>query len=497
MKKKTNKTVSFPNNISKIAGAVLISAVLCMQTACNNSGGGGLLAGGGIGGTGISVGEISGFGSIIVNDVDFDTTKAQVFVSGRKVGEGNSGVRNNLALGMIVRVEGNFLGTETGQADRIVFNENVLGPVTAVETLDTGVKKITVLGQIVIVDEDTYLMGTDDIGDILTKGNVLQISGWTDGYGVIQATYVGLKPESTADFTAKGIVTQVNERQKTLRVNLLSVDFNQAELRGFPDSEPPAIGQLIVATGMLDANGILIAKDIGLKKDIEVEDAQDIEIEGIVSTQFSSPLEFTLGTTPVITDAETVFKGIAPDDIFSGLRLLVKGSLTGGQLLADEVIAKDKVNLEGTVESVDAVLAEISLRKLDPLVIHVNDATKIFGDAAEFTDLRPGQHVKIIGYVAGQDKVEAAKVKVEKKASDKVKLQGPVTDINIVGKIIYILSIELIMDEIPDDGFKAAGEGRVSRNDFFNLVDIGDTLSANGNLIGDAVEWKGIELLQE
>lgn len=479
--------------MSKIIAAILIFAALFTQTACNESGGG-LLAGGGIGGTGISIGEISGFGSVIVNDVDFDTKKAEVFINGRKVGEGDLDVRNKLALGMVVRVEGKFLDTGTGKADRIVFNENVKGPVTAVETLDTGIKKITVLGQTVILDAGTKFKDAEF--DSLGLGDLLQISGWTDGYGLIQATYVGLA-ESAADFTARGIVAEVNVNvwQKILRINQLSIDFSQAKLRGFPDNELPKAGQLIVATGMLDANGILVAEEVRLENDLEVEDAEDVEIEGIVS-QFSSASNFDLGTTPVITDEETIFKGIAPGDIFSGLRLLIKGSLTKGRLLADEVIAKDKVNLEGTVESVDSMLEEISLLGLDPLVIHINDATKIFGNASELAELVPGRHVKITGYVAGKNKVEAGRVKVEIKENDKIKLQGPVTE-DVVATIISVFRIEVDTAEIPKDGFKAAGEGRLSRNEFLNLVVKGDTVSANGNLMGDVVEWKEIELLQE
>jgi cytochrome c-type biogenesis protein CcmE len=502
MKKTKNKTMLCQLMMSKIIAAILIFAALFTQTACNESGGGGLLAGGGIGGTGISIGEISGFGSVIVNDVDFDTKKAKVFINGRKVGKGDSDVRNKLGLGMVVRVEGKFLGTETGKADRIVFNENVKGPVTAVEILDTRIKKITVLGQIVIIDEDTNLVGSDDTGDILKKGNVLQISGWTDGYGVIQATYVALA-DPDADVVAKGIITKVNDNdwQSYFFINRLRVDFSQAELKGFSGNELPAQGQLIAVTGRLDTNGILVAEEVRLENDVKVEDAEDVEIEGIVS-HFSPPSNFDLGTTPVITDYATVYKGIAPEDIFSGLRLLIKGSLTEGRLLADEVIAKDKINLEGTVESVDYDLGEISLRGLTPLVIHVNDVTKIFGNAADLDNIEIGRHVKILGYVAGQKKVEAAQVKVEKKDNDsaKVKLQGPLTDTDISAEIISIFKIEVDTNEIPDDGFKAAQEGWVSRKDFFNLVVRGDTIStvsANGNLIGDVVEWKEIELLQE
>jgi hypothetical protein len=492
MKIKKNKTLSQKNIISKIIGTILIFLTFFTQTACNDNGGGGMLAGGGIGGTGISVGAISGFGSVIVNDVDFVTKQAQVFVNGKLIGSGDSVVRSRLALGMVVQVKGKFLGNGAGRADRIEFSANVKGPVTNIETLDTVIKKITVLGQIVIIDDGTNFTGTDF--DSLTVGNVLQISGWRDGSGVIQATYIALITDPAAEVMIRGIITEVNVPQKNLHINRLSVDFSQAALKGFPDDELPAVGQLVVAAGFLDVNGILAAQEVGLENDLGVEDADDVEIEGIVS-QFSSPADFVLGTTPILTDEETKFKGIAPGDVFVGLRLLIKGSLTQGRLLADEVMAKDKVNLEGTIESIDYDRAEISLFGLNALVIHINNFTKIFGNAAELTDIRQGQHAKILGFVAGVNKVEAAKVKVENKASAKVRLQGPITLVN--RPIISVFSVDVDTDAIPENGFGNMEDGPVSRNEFFNLVVRGDTVGANGNLIGEEVEWSEIELLQE
>jgi hypothetical protein len=244
MKKKINKTTLCQKTIPTVIWAILIFMALFTQTACNDSGGGGLMAGGGIGGTGISVGEISGFGSIIVNDVDFDTKKAKVIVNGKQIGVGDSVVRNALALGMVVRVEGKFLGNDTGKADRIVFNEDVKGPATTIETLDTNVKKIVVLGQTVIVDDGTQFKDTDY--DSLKVGDVLQISGWTDGKGVIQATYLANIDGADDRVSVKGIITEVNDPQTNLRINQLNVDFSQAALMGFPDGQPVA-DQLVVA----------------------------------------------------------------------------------------------------------------------------------------------------------------------------------------------------------------------------------------------------------
>jgi hypothetical protein len=493
MKIKKNKTLSRQLILAKIIGRFFLLAALLIQTACSEggSGSGGLLAGGGIGGTGISVGQISAFGSVIVNDVEFDTQDADVIVDGEQVGKGNAGVRDMLDLGMVVRVEGRFQDDGFGTADRVVFYENVKGPAAAVESLDTMIKKITMLGQSVIIDDATILKGID-FND-LAAGNVLQVSGWTDGNGMIQATYVALVAAADDAVSVRGVIAEVNSMQKSMRINQLLVDYENADFNGFSTIQAPASGQMVFVSGTLDSNGILVADEVRLLNDLAAEDADDVEIEGIVS-QFFSPENFVLGTTTIRTDIATVFQGIDRGDIFVGCRLLIKGSLSQGLLLADEVIAKDKVIIEGTVADVDTGSAEILLRGLGPLTIKTSDVTKIFGVADKLEDIEIEKHVKILGYAAGADSVQAIQVKVEK-SNDKVKLQGPVTSIG--EPVVSVLGVDVDTRQIKDDGFETAQDGLISRDEFFSAVAVGDTVNAGGNLSGDLVNWKSIEMIAE
>ena len=486
---KGNKNTMSPHTIRQcVIPAVLLILALMTPTACNESGGGGLLAGGGIGGTGISVGEISGFGSVIVNDVDFNTEKAEVVVNGNSIGVGDSTVRRALALGMVVRIEGKYRTDGSGTADRIVFTSNIKGPVQSITPIDSIVKILSLMGQSVIMDDRTRFEENTAF-DLIAENNVLEISGWPDAGGEIRATYIGKISDTLEPGTEvmiKGIVTETNIAQRSLRINQLVIDISEIT------NPLPVVGQLVIVKGILDDNGILVASVLSIEDELGIEDADNVEIEGIVS-QVSSPADFILGTTAVQTDEATSFKGLEPDDIVPGARLLVKGALTNRRLLADEVIARDKVNIEGKVAKVNDGLGEITLSGLSPLVIRVNSVTKIFGDASKLIDIQKGQHVKVLGYAAGEDKVEAAQVKVEKKARDKVKLQGPVTSKS--NTTVSVFNVEIDMSQI--DEFETDTEGSVSRDDFLNLATEGDTVSANGNLIGDVVEWKWIELLQE
>jgi hypothetical protein len=496
MMKKNNREFCPSTIRTSIAGTVILAFALATLMACGGSGGGDLMAGGGIGGTGISIGEISAFGSVIVNDVDFDTQKVQVIVNGEPVGSGDSVVQRVLGLGMVVRVEGEILGNGIGNADRIVFNENVKGPVTSIEPLDSIVKKIVVLGQFVIVDNRTHFKNTDY--DNLTTGDILQISGWSDGTGFIQATYVAKIKATDDDITVKGIITEVNDAQATLQINQLTIDFSGAELQGFADDKPSA-GQSVVARGRLDANGILIAKKISLEDDLGFEDADDADIEGIV-TQFSSLQDFMLGTTPVQTDEATSFTGIDPDEIGLSVRLRVKGALTAGILLADEVVAKDKVNIEGRIANVDPVRGEVEVELigLSPLIIRITDYTKIFGDASRLDEIQDGQQIKMLGYLAGQDRVEATRLRVKDRATDKVKLQGPITAVK--EPTIYVIGVAVDTSQIDNLEFGEDDDDDDDDDqiqDFFENIEVSQVINARGILSGSSVVWKEIELLDD
>ena len=111
--------------------------------------GGGASFGGGIGGTGLVVGPITDFGSVIVEGVEFDTSAAIVTIDGQPA------TPADLALGMVVTVQGEIdsSGT-TGVADTVEFTSLIEGPVTDV---DLASKTATVLGQTVRVDADTVL----------------------------------------------------------------------------------------------------------------------------------------------------------------------------------------------------------------------------------------------------------------------------------------------------------------------------------------------------
>ncbi len=80
----------------------------------------------GIGGSGyISSGSITGFGSVYVNGVKFETDSATFDV------DGTSGTQDDLAIGMVVKVNGSINADGvTGTASSISFDDELQGPVS-------------------------------------------------------------------------------------------------------------------------------------------------------------------------------------------------------------------------------------------------------------------------------------------------------------------------------------------------------------------------------
>ena len=371
----------------------LLFALLLIS--CGDGGHGSLTAGGGIGGTGnISRGVITAFGSIVVNGTEFDTRNAVIVVRGEEVGVGDDIVLNNLDIGMVVTVE----GTETEDnnsaiADRVIYNDNVEGPVESIRDIDPSTKEIVVLGQTVIVNVVTGFRGTT-FGAI-AQNDMVEISGFFDDSGAIWATFL----EKTGEFTPglavgiQGFVVNLDAGLETFEINDLIVDYSLADISGLPGGAL-ADGLLVEVEGTLDATGgEMLATEIELADEIEVEDADQIEVTGFV-TDFVSAFEFTVGDLVVEVDEDTEFIDGTAEDVALGVKLEAEGSLVDGILSAEEIEfwEPDQIEVEGLVT--DDTLAPDEFTVGDQVV--QTDAETVYEDGTP-DDIALGVNLEIKG----------------------------------------------------------------------------------------------------
>jgi hypothetical protein len=108
----------------------ILFALLAGAFACAEAGD---YAEGGIGGSGISQGPITEFGSIFVNGIEWFLDDAEIEFDGETLtiaGFNESQKTALFNLGMVVRVEGTIDSNGDHWAERVFFDDEIEGPVS-------------------------------------------------------------------------------------------------------------------------------------------------------------------------------------------------------------------------------------------------------------------------------------------------------------------------------------------------------------------------------
>jgi hypothetical protein len=476
-----------------------IAALLVGMTFVSCGGGSGTqTAGGGIGGTGISVGTITGFGSVFVNGVEFDTSDAFITVDGTPASE------SDLGIGMVVAVEGTFNKDGlTGKADRITYEPLVRGPV---DSIDLDEESLVVLGRTVSTSDDTVFEGCNsEVCELetLAEGNIVEVSGFLSSDGIIRATRIEFKSSVFIPGTTKleitGIVDNLDEAAETFTIGDQVVDFSGAELD--LDELPGGVlenGSLVEVESTEDlADGVLVAGRVrGLESVLAEFAGFYVEMEGVV-TEFTSPASFEVNGIPVVTNEATVYENGAPGDIAVDVRLEVEGSLDAdGVLHATEI----EFAIEGNVEIEADVQQEVDLENrtlvLLSITVVVDNQTVIWDNSAVgkqpfgLEDIEIGDRIVVIGNSEGNT-VRAKRIE-RRNPEVLVAIKGPVTAVNADNLQIEIFGVTVVTTEETE--FLDSNEVPLSAEDFFAEVQIGSIVEVEGSLMdGNIINAEEIE----
>jgi hypothetical protein len=324
---------------------MLILLSLSVLVACSSSGGGI----GGTGAAGVTVGPITGFGSIVVNDVHLDISNATVNLEG--VAGDPSDANFGLKLGMVVVVRGDFSTNGlTGVATSVEFEDNLEGPVDGV---NVNLNQLTVLGQPVVVNTSTVFDGFSLLDD-LTQGNMVEVSGLVDTSGTIVATRIerkGFTFSDVGELEIKGTIRNLDTTLKTFEIGApttpLLVQYTEASL----DLEHSPNGVLEnglfvqVESQQPPAGATVLASEIEVKSPLSDslgEEGHHVEIEGFVTDFGALDQPFRVNGYPVRTTSTTVYEHGLPDHIANDVRLKAEGLLDAdGVLVAVKVEFKD------------------------------------------------------------------------------------------------------------------------------------------------------------
>lgn len=340
----------------------------------------------------VSKGTISGFGSVIVNGVAFNTNATTFAI------DGNVGTQADLSVGDVIVVRGTVNEDGTSPtANSITFDDAVEGPISAIDATN---QTLTVLGQTVHVDADTSFDDSISPASLegLTVTDVVEVSGFFLADGSISATRIELKAVP-GELELTGHVSNVSGT--TFEINGFTVDFSAAMLEDFPAGSPEN-GQLVEAKGdTLGGSGELLATRVEFKDGDLGENGDRAELEGFI-TRFGSTTDFDVEGVPVTTNGQTTYENGSATDLAVNRKVEVEGDInSAGVLVATkvEIKASGFVRIESLVEDVQAD----NLTVLG-IVIRVNTATRledqsdIDQEPFNLSHVVVGDYVEIRGY---------------------------------------------------------------------------------------------------
>jgi cytochrome c-type biogenesis protein CcmE len=311
---------------TKIGSAIIAVLLITAAFIITSCGGGGNFAGGGISGTGRTTGVITAFGSIFVNGTEYQITSAAI-----NVNDNNNATESDLKVGMKVSVE-----AVNNEASSVSYEPEVVGAVSNKNTDAFGVRSFDVLGQKVIVNNNTTFCFSDErenctfsfIG--LNDGDFVEVSGFFDSNGNIIATLVKKEDQDPREYSVKGIVSNLHKLSRTFSINSLTVDYS-----GIYTPSAISDGSLVRVKGTLNLPLVLSATEVEIQ-DTQATKGQYLSLEGIV-TRFNSKRDFDIDGQPVRTDNQTHFDG-DPALLTLNIQVEVKGTVdSNGVLVAGDV----------------------------------------------------------------------------------------------------------------------------------------------------------------
>ena len=482
--------------------AIVTLLLVVFIAACGGgSGGGGTVASGGIGGTGVTSGTVSGFGSVFVNGIEFDTDGASRDVDDEIDISNGRDDDTVLGIGMVVTIIGtvNDDGV-TGTAESIEYDDDIEGPVAAapVEDQDMLSKTFDVFNTTVVVGRDTTVFEATNYDD-LAQNDLLEISGYFDVDGNLLATRVereGVLVFGDSEVEIRGKVSGFDGIDTFLLGGITIIFDGETEFEDLPGTVKD--GQFVEVQGILDSATSIAAGRIEREDEDFGDDVDQISIEGIV-TDFNDIGNFKVAGQRVNASKAAFEPASLETSIAEGDKVEVEGAIVDGILKAKEVeqrggdsrvsaIVVSKNNAAGTV-TLQVVLGEPSLTVMTDSQTQIEDE-RDDEEPFDISGIDAGDFLNVEGFVDGNGNFIASQI--ERDEPGDIELRGPVDVPPTAAGIVSILGISIATDGSTD--FEDAGDASISSAVFFGdvengeLVEFKDELPADG--IADEVEFE-------
>ncbi|MCP4487209.1 MAG: hypothetical protein GY820_07815 [Gammaproteobacteria bacterium] len=308
--------------VISILGGLLISPLL---SSCGSD-----INTAGIGGTGITQGEITAFGSVFVNGVEFDTDSTTFDVDGQVNFD-----QSNLRVGMVVTIVGNTDSNGvTGTADSVAYDDKLQGPVAAIDDISSNQKTLTIFNKKILIENGSTEFEDTTFADIVDN-DIVEISGFDTTTG-ITASYLKRTGRYPGDIEVelRGTITSLTTSSFLLDGISVSYDSNtDIELPGGNLSE----GLYVEVEGELDSISSIFAEEIEFEDD-EFDEGLELSLQGVIS-QYYNLSNFNIDGQQINASGASISP--SSTTLTAGTNVEVQGDIVNGILIAEQVEVRD------------------------------------------------------------------------------------------------------------------------------------------------------------
>jgi len=422
-------------------------------------------------------GKVTGFGSIYVNGIRFETNSASYDLDDT-VGSGDSDV----SVGMHVVIAG-MLNADgvSGTASSVYYEDDVEGPVSGLgpyagDPANEDLKAFMVFGTTVVIDLASTVFKTEDGSawgfDTITDGDVVEVSGDYAGNELF-ASFVELQDILDDEYEVEGTISgwdMVNKFTLNL-ANGSTLAVQVADGAEIPDSGI-ADDLYVEVEGTIPDPVAYPGIDI-LASKVEIEheddfDSDDDEVEkkGLLSYD-ELEMAWSVDGTVLAFSGSTIYEPTSLEDAIAdfsahGRYVEVEGRYVEGVLQVHEIkIEEDDLEFEAyatVLEATDAKAGTIELSfgaAVGTLPVIINEDTFfIDDDSVTPFDLRtlPG-NTKVEIHARRNDVGEIVATSFEFEDSVGVAIEGPVngydeTSVSVLD-IVFVIDVTTIVEGVP------------------------------------------------
>ena len=426
-----------------------------------------------------AVGIITGFGSVYVNGVEYDTNGASYDVDDASASDDSA-----LAVGMVVKVQGSVNADgRTGSASSVSYDDEVEGLVEdlAPDAADPSIKTFTVMNTMVRVHQNsTNFDGEDDAAfsfDTIMNNDNVEVSGEYDG-DILVASYVEKQDSADDDFEAKGTVTEYDDADSFVLVlkNGSVLDVTLAA-----GAEIPSVGiandQYVEVEGTIPdpigfPDSILVTK-------VELEDGDhfgdddddEVEVKGMLNydadTETWSVRDVMIAFSDNTEYKPESFMDSIADGSAAGLTVEVEGFYLNEVLQVDEIEPEeDELEFKGDATVLGSTgprdgTVQLSFgMAMGTVDVIVNSETMFRDDEAmnhfDLDSITDGAKVEIEARWADDGSVIASSLHLEDDMGYEIK--GPLDAIDDVSLTVLNVTFSLNENTFFENGVPVAGD---------------------------------------